>query len=339
MWDDLDMTATSPPDLLTMQQALTPDSPVSDDVTNRTQGLGGSDAAAVLGLSPYSSALDVYLRATGASEGPDETYAMRRGTALEPILRDEYERQSGRLAASGVSMRHPKYPWMVAHTDGRVADAKGLIDDRRILEIKTTGLWTAQDWGEAGTDEIPEQHLVQVQHYLSVTGAEVCDVCAEIAGRDVELFEVPRNEELISMIEDIEGAFWNDHVLARVAPDPTDLEEAKKLWPKSRGPKSIHEASDETIGVLSRWMKLRAEAKCVQDRADAFKLDLQIVMGDTEALYGNGEKLLTWKNSKAGTRFDLEAFKNAEPTLYKQFLDDVPGVRVFLPKKAAEELG
>lgn len=336
------MTTTTP-DLLSMQQALSASSPVPEDVTDRTQGLGGSDAAAVLGLSSYTTPLDVYLRAIGEGESSVDTYPMRRGTALEPILCDEYERQSGRATTPGVSMRHPKYPWMIAHTDGCVypnmAEAltgRGSMGSR-ILEIKTAGLWAAQDWGEAGTDEVPEQHMLQAQHYLSVTGADVCDFCAEIAGRGVELFEVPRNKELIEMIEDIEAAFWNDHVLKRIAPEPTDLGEATKLWTRST-PKTTLEASDETLGVLSRWMTLRDDAKAVQARADAFKLDLQIVMGFTEALVAEGKTLLTWKNNKDGTRFDLAAFKVDHPDLFKAYQVTVPGARVFLTKKAAESL-
>ncbi len=325
------MTTTETMDLLYTQQAITSDTAVPSDVTDRTAGLGGSDAAACVGISPYTTPLELYQRAVGEAEGSAHTYATRRGTVLEPILREEYELVTGRTAREVPSVRHPKYPWMMAHVDGQ-------IDPERILEIKTAGLWVAQNWGEAGSDEIPEHYMLQVQHYLSVTGAKVCDVFAEIAGRDLQLFEVERDDELIGMLEDAEREFWHDHVLERRPPDPTSPEEAGKRWRKGLSGKVV-ELTDEVTETLLFWMEARKEAKLLTEKADQFKLDLQTVVGDAEALVDcKGRKMVTWKNNKDGQKFNVNRFKAKHPDLHKEFLEVKKGARPFCLKPAAESL-
>ena len=80
---------------------------------------------------------------------------------------------------------HSKYPFMLASLDG-------FTDDNRVVEIKTAR--SGKGWGEPGSNEIPDYYILQVQHYMIVTGFEVTDVPVSIAGGSPELYEVPADK-------------------------------------------------------------------------------------------------------------------------------------------------
>lgn len=113
-----------------------------DSWLNARHGIGGSDASAVLGLSPYKTNVDLYLEKIGQRAPADisgEDY-VRYGHDAEPLLRSLFalDHPEYKVEYFGDNMiRNEKYPWAHASLDGELTDQDGR---KGILEIKTTNI-------------------------------------------------------------------------------------------------------------------------------------------------------------------------------------------------------
>lgn len=286
---------------------MTPDERAAFLERRRT-GIGGSDVAPILGLSPWATPLDIYLEKRGEAPPKEETEEMLWGNLHEPHIRSEYARRTGREVAIPEMLVHPKHPFAIANLDG-------LTRCGRVLEIKTAK--RPDGWGEDGSDEIPEAYALQVQHYLMVSGREVADVAALIAGSDFRLYEVEADRELHEMLLEAESAFWQ-RVVDGVPPEPRTYEEAAALF--ARAPKAAVEADDEVFGAWTSLVDVRAQIKTLVERESALKAAVACAMGDVaDTLTHAGRVIATWKTGKAPERFDAAAFRAAHPDLAAEF--------------------
>jgi putative phage-type endonuclease len=280
----------------------------------RQTGIGGSDVAAILGLSKYKTPYTVYQEKRGELGPQPDNEAMRWGRYLEPAVRQAYADETGRQVLLPEKMiRHPRHGFMVANLDG-------YTEDRRIFEAKTAR--SADGWGMAGSDEIPQPYLLQVQHYLEVTGFEVADVAVLIAGSDFRLYEVPADRELQEMLVDAEADFWKQvHVIAR--------------WGRVARTDCVM-ADDDTFKALCRLAALQGESRELERQLEAAKATVMKAMGECDTLVDpHGHTLATWKLSRAPQRFDAAAFKAAQPALHAQFIREGEPSRRFLLKATA----
>jgi putative phage-type endonuclease len=240
----------------------------------RLTGLGGSDCAVALGLSPWKTRFQLYLEKRGEAPPVAINEAMRWGTILEPIVLAEYERRTGRsILAPTTILRHPTHAFMVANFDGFVEE------DGRIVEAKTARV--AEGWGEPGTDEIPPHYLLQTMHYLAVAERELADVVVLIGGQDFRIYEVARDEELIAMIVDGEARFW-EHVERAEPPEPMTLEEASQRYPISRGGQVV--ATPEIMDACRALQMARVRIDQHTQDKDKAELAIKRFMADTERL-------------------------------------------------------
>ena len=167
-------------------------------LAQRRLGIGGSDAAAVLGLSKWKTPLALWQEKSGQAPDDDsDSEPMLCGRVLEPVIRQQYAQRTGRTVRLPEQiLAHPQHNWMLANIDG-------ITECGRIVEIKTAR--TGADWGEAGTDQIPQAYLLQVQHYMAVTGCAVADIAVLIGGADYRMYEVQADAELQAMLIDAEA--------------------------------------------------------------------------------------------------------------------------------------
>ena len=148
----------------------------------RQTGIGGSDVAPILGLSPWRSPYQVWEDKTGRGEDQPESPALYWGRLLEDPIRQAYADRTGLTVVKPDCMySSAEHPFMHANLDG-------IASDGRIVEFKTSSRDDA--WGEEGTDEIPEYYMTQVQHYLYVMGATRADVAVLFQGRDFRIYTV-----------------------------------------------------------------------------------------------------------------------------------------------------
>jgi putative phage-type endonuclease len=236
----------------------------------RRAGLGGSDAAAVLEISPYASRLDVYAEKVGQAPPRVETEAMRIGLLMERPILSMYARRMDESCdtakfAEQVFVRSAAHPWMFATLDA-------LRFDGIVVEVKNVGWRMADRWGEDGTDEVPDYYLCQCFHQMAVAGAERVEVAALIGGADFRVYPIERDDRIIARIVEREAEFWERHVLAKVPPPATRASDARALhalFPEPEGEVELPAKAADLADALSLHAEARLEHERARDEAKA----------------------------------------------------------------------
>lgn len=276
-------------------------------LADRQTGIGGSDIAAILGMSKWRTPLDVYLDKRGESAPQDENEAMHWGNVHEAAIRAHYEAVTGRTVT---------VPGMIrGEAASNVANLDGITNDGRILEIKTARY--PDGWGEPGTDQVPMHYLLQVQWYMFITGLQVADVAVLIGGNEFRLYEVPADSELQATMEEAAADFWQC-VVNGTPPAPVSLSEVQQFYGAKSEPTAV-EAGADTLAAHSELLDLKAQISELEARELELKAALMIFMGESDTLTENGRTIATWKMSSGRKSFDAAALKTAHPDLHAQF--------------------
>lgn len=281
----------------------------AEQVKARETGVGGSDAAAALGLSRRMTALELYLEKRG--EVPRQEIAANDeviwwGRALEPIVRQKYAEMTGRVVMLPTgTLRHPAYGFMLAHVDGIIQD------EPRGYEGKTA--FHSAGWGEEGTDQIPREYLLQVHHYLTVTQFEVWDV-AVLIGRRFQIYEVAADREMSEMLIAGEAEFMRRVREGDPPPldydHPTARDVVKKLYPGTNGARLV--ASESAITWRQQLEAAAAAEKAAHANVESLKSRLLDEMGEAALLaFPDAKCFRRQKTSRAGY--------SVEPTDYIDF--------------------
>lgn len=296
----------------------------------RRTGIGGSDVAAILGLSRWRTPLQVYQEKRGELGPQPDNEAMRWGRYLEPVVRQAYADETGREVRVLRDMqRHPKHEFMVANLDGFIAADQPGTHVSRIFEAKTAR--SGADWGEPGSDQIPQAYLLQVQHYMEVTGFGVADVAVLIGGSDFRIYEVPADRELQQMLVEAEAEFWG-RVQHGDPPEPVTVADAVARWGRSSSAELVT-ADDQTARAVSDLLDIREQRAALDAAEDEARAIVMKALGERDTLVdAAGKTLATWRAAAAPKRFDSTAFKAAHADLYSQFLKTGEPSRRFLLK-------
>lgn len=282
-------------------------------LVERNSGVGGSDAAAAVNLSPWKSPFRLWQEKVGEIQpdfDPDNDY-IRFGNLLEDIVADEFARRRGlKVQRVNSTLKHPNHSFMLAHIDRRV------VGSREGLECKTASLRMAKEWGEEDTDEVPAEYLAQSAHYMAVTGYTVWNVAVLIAGNDFRMYRIERDEDLIESLITREREFWRC-VETRIPPEPTTIEDAFSLWPQDNG-KSIATTPEISADVV-QLHQLKATAKATEESIDTVGLRIRSYMADATTLLqsSGGKPIATWKTQSA-SRVDPAALRENFPDIAKQ---------------------
>jgi len=276
-----------------------------EQLIERKRGLGGSDAAAVLGLNPYRTPLDVYLEKRDEVEPADlsDVIPVQFGIHNEDFVGLLYERHTGaKLVKPRAIRRHKRYPWMLGNFDRLI---KGT---RQGLEIKTASSRQAHKWGQPGTDQVPEEYLMQCLHYIEVSGYGGWDLAVLIDNADFRIYHVERDAELSEMLIEAERDFWQ-RVLDGNPPDPITLADAGKLYRIEKG--ETVTADDGLVRQVNDLRELKTWLKEAKQKADDLELEIKKAMGNAVILADQyGAQLATWK-SQTSRRLDSKAAQAA----------------------------
>jgi putative phage-type endonuclease len=264
----------------------------------RRTGLGGTDAAPILGLSRFRGPTDVYMEKLGLSAPLVETEAMEWGNRLEDAVCRKYAEAHGvKIRKDKRVKRHPKHRWMLAHIDRWLPDG--------ILDGKTAGLWATSDWGEQGTDEIPDDYRLQAFHYMAVTNLPYCAFALLIAGQKYREYRVERDMDFEAALIEKEREFWIDHVLARVPPPVDGSDSARELL-GMRYPRAELDTIDPPEGfeaLALEWLSLKAGHKDEESRLAVLGNLMREALGTAEATSG-ALYSATWRNVKLPSKTD-----------------------------------
>jgi putative phage-type endonuclease len=298
---------------------------VAFDPTTRRNGIGASEAAAVLGLSRYKSALDVYIDKTKEDLSPrPETAASKRGKRLEPIVLDMYEDEHGAVLRDVPQMVSMRYPFMFASLDAARAD------NGCPVEAKTAGRYVAHQWGEPGTDDIPQEYLIQITHQMIVADKTEGDIAALLTLDDFRRYPIMLDQELAGMLVEALANFWK-RVENRDAPPPTTGDEVERLHKRSV------EAGIEADGAIACYYRDLLETRNAMKPLEKQEADLidkiKVFMGEKDTLLLGGQPICTWKSAKGSMRFDTKRFQHERPELYASYLTQSEGSRRFTIKE------
>ena len=301
---------------------------------DRLTYLGGSDAAAILGVGAYGKTpLSVYLKKIGADvekiDAAKQRFFDRRKRWEGPIsimLREEFDAP---IVAENVRYIDPEFDFMAAEIDFEWVDAAGVTQNGEIKTVSPFAFNEQSGWGDEGTDEIPVHYAAQVMWGLMVTGRARC-VVAALAGLDrIAFYTVERDEETIATMRRLAVTFWLDNVQKQMPPEPICLDDVLRLTINRAG-KPV-ELDAETAGLLRDVAAIRDRKKAMDDEVEDinFKL-LNFVRRqwgaqsdeddptDNADLLVNGEKIGTWKRQR-GTSLQQKLLKAAHPALVAEF--------------------
>ncbi|MFD2177787.1 YqaJ viral recombinase family protein [Veronia pacifica] len=306
----------------------------------RRLGIGGSDVAAILGLSPYRTAYEVWEEKTGRRDPEDlsDNDRVHFGNELEDVVAKEYARRTGqKVQKRNYPFVNKTLPWLRANIDRHIVGAdKG-------LECKTADKWAARDmWGTGNVyakkndevvlveadDEVPEHYMLQELHYMVVLDKRQWDLAVLIGGNDFRVYTMKWNQQLVDIVTQRLTAFWFEHVIADVAPEPQTLQDLESIYRQDNGNSIV--ATPDILDTFRHYMTLKEQIKALETEAYGPKvggkfiggLDMQIkaFMGEHAELLidSEGKKLCSWKTQMTN-RVDTAALKKADPELVTQF--------------------
>lgn len=312
-------------------------SPAADPI-QRAKGIGGSDIAVILGLSPYKTPLDLYCEKVGIWRDELASEAARWGQIMEPVLAAQYVQQFGRTiirrdAKTGAVMMyqpdptsdhpdinhyegphadllgtlvHPEYEWARGHVD-----AIGLTvgTPRLIGEFKQADLRLAHLWGEPDTDQVPDPYNLQTQWYMMLADLEVTEIAALIGGNRFGRYVIRRDEILIDLMLERAAEFWQ-RVVDRNPPPPVEGERGavslSRLYPSGDRGKEL-EATPDVLEMALNLHWLRETAKKIEEKKTNAENDLKRLMADAARINLGPKSYISWNNNKPSTSIDFEA--------------------------------
>lgn len=282
-------------------------------LNNRRQGIGGSDIAAIIGVSKFKTALEVYLSKT--TEQPEQQGEhLYWGHALENPIIDRFVQDTGANVIRQPEMRrHPQHQWAIANADALIVDGAG--NPQAILEIKTASAYKTQDWGSDG-DNVPIEYIAQVQWYMEIFNVDCAHIAVLIGGRDYRQYTIERDRELAADLLARGKEFWQNHVLKHIPPAAQNAADVQKLFPQDDG--DNQQADTETLIAYNELRSLKEQEKALKEQINQHEELLKIKIGQHATMQHNGEKLFTWK-TQSSNRFDSKAFQAAHPDLYQQY--------------------
>lgn len=279
---------------------------------DRQRYLGGSDVAAILGVSPYRTALDVYLDKTEGSQpvSDEKKKIFKRGARMEPYILDLLAEENGiQIVARNNRYIDQQNGFIAAEIDAEESTGKN-------IEAKSANQFAAKNWGEQGTDEIPVYYSAQGMHGMMVTGAPATIFPVLIGSDDFRVYELQRDEEIIASIRQAEVEFWG-RIQRREPPDPVNESDLLRLFPRSTGEEI--QASDEIVGKFNQLKSLIRREKMLASDIEDLQLELKMFMRDAAVLKFGATTLGSWKAQETD-RIDVTRLRNDQPEIAAQFI-------------------
>lgn len=271
----------------------------------RSKYIGGSDAAAVVGLNPYSSPYALWAEKTGRVPGFAGNLACEVGTFLEEFVAQKFAQVTGKkVRKCNQSFLNSQYPFAIANID------REIIGEDAGLEIKTTDTLNMKKFR---CGEYPENYYAQMVHYLAVTGKQRWYLAVLIGNKEFKLFTLERDEAEIAALMTAEAEFWK---LVRMdIPPAVDGTQAT-----SEALNIVYSDCDNTtcdltafIKNLQRYTELKAHIKELEMMANEAANQIKQFMGSSGSGECNGFKV-SWK-PQTRQNFERKRFEIENPDI------------------------
>lgn len=270
----------------------------------RRKSIGGSDAAAIVGLNEYASPYSVWAEKMGLLPEKDDSEAMRQGRDLEQYVAERFAEATGkRVQRSNFIWYNDKYPFAHANVDRMV------VGEDAGLECKTTSLLNPHRFGDG---EYPANYYVQCQHYMAVTGKSRWYLAVLVLNRGFYVYTIERDEAEIAALMASESALW-DCVENQTAP-AVDGTNATTDAIKSIYINCVTGSQIELYGrevTIQNLMRIKDQIKELESQATEFENELKNDMGEFETGIA-GDFRISWKSQNRSS-FDVKRFASDNP--------------------------
>lgn len=303
---------------------------------DRSKFIGGSDVAAVMGLSPWTTPLELWQRKThrvARVDTPEKARIYRRGHKLEPFIREmavEKLQDMGftvEVVAINKQYKHPGKPYLSCEIDFElVISGTTMIGDTEVTfsnthincDAKSVTGFARKKWGDVGTDEVPIEYAAQFMHGLGITTRPWCLVAALRSFDDVDLFWVQYDVETVAAMFDKCVDFWENHVLTDIAPDPVNFADVKLLYKAADPMREALEADDDITQKLADLKRIKATIKDCEEQAEVLSFEITKEVGERPGVKSGSKVLCTWTNERS-TKFQQREFAKAYPALAEEY--------------------
>jgi putative phage-type endonuclease len=278
----------------------------------RRRYIGSSDAPAIMGLDPYRSASDVYLEKTGQVEDFEGNEHTERGNLLEPVLIEWAERKLGNVIYRD-TMLQSKCGVLCCNFDGLVGNGHPVEES-----VEAKSAVNADEWGDEGTDQIPERHIIQIHHGFAVLPSlKVCWVPVLLPGYkslDFRLYKVDRNDELADAVADTCRQFMREHV-AKLIP-PSDFRPSIEVLKRMRRlPSKVIPVSAD---LAAKYIQARDAVKDAEKAKLEAEKSLLAALADAEGGEWDGGSLTYMEIKRKGYTVDDTTYRQLRIKVAKE---------------------
>jgi len=277
---------------------------------DRKLGIGGSDIAAIMNISPFATPLDVYRDKMNPEViYEEETEDLKRGKRVERYILQEYcEVNDCKLEVNLPTVIHPEYPFMRGNIDAKV------VGQNVIVEAKSTKCPIAK-W-EKG---IPEYYRTQAGFYGLLADPDRVDIPVLFSNWQYACFTYWRDSEFEDRIKKAVIDFWNNHILTGTPPEPSNPTELQAIYPKIEDTKTI-KADNEIREKVSLWQEVSIKRKELEKQEEKLKIEIQRFMGDAGILDSGFCKVALKEITE--NRLDINSLKATMPEVYREYSND-----------------
>ncbi len=274
-------------------------------IEHRRLGIGGSDAAAIIGLNPWVAPYTIWASKTGRLPEKEDNEAMRQGRDLEAYVAERFTEETGKkVRRKNAILISDEYPFMMANID------RDVVGEDAGLECKTTSMMNLKKFKNG---EYPENYYVQCMHYMAVAGAERWYLAVLVLNQGFYVFCIERDEEEIAALIKAEQDFWENYIVPDEAP-PVDgmaptTAAINALYPGGKG--------EVTLGGLETDLKnlcdVKNEIKILEGLKEKYEQEIKEAMRDYERATC-GDYTISWR-SHSRSSFDAKAFAVEHPEM------------------------
>lgn len=282
-------------------------------MNDRKQFIGSSDAAGVLGLSRWTTPLQIWAEKTGqiVQEDISDRVAVKLGNKLEQTVAELFMEETGKTVHRvNEPQVHPEHPFLTSQIDRRV------VGEDAFLECKTASAWKAKEWDG---EEIPREYIIQVFHQLAVTGKAKAYIAVLIGNQDFKWKVIERDDKMIADMVKREVSFWNDFVVPKIMPGiitSGDSDVLYQLYPLA-DPESKIELTDEANRIIESRNSMYQDVIQLEKQIDQRENELKALLGDKAEGF-TAQWLVYWKN-QSQVRLDSKKIKDEAPELYSKY--------------------
>lgn len=306
---------------------------------DRSKLLGSSDIPALLGRCPPSwsrnSPVSLYHdKTTPKTESASSSRGvLKRGKLWEQVVGEmliaslEEQGWHVEIVSTNHRYRDPEIPYFAAEIDMeiRLNDAPDIVN----VELKTVHPFKQREWGESGSDGVPDWYLLQAYWAMGVTRRRRGIVAPLFGADELRAFVLDYDESFVQGIRERGQLFWERHVLPQVPPDPISCLDLEILFPEEKKD-SVLVADDSVLEMLLEYRSLDSQISAHTHRAELLEFRIKQAMAQHEAIRreGSDKNLCTWK-SRRTPYLDAQGLKEKYPKVHGEFWHDDRKSRAF----------